>query len=104
MSAVGITNENQSIISETITGFMNAKKYRNEAVSSSESPHMNGNNATSYRQDTATSNHTAQKGGQNTNNRDDMSQLSYNHFGNINNCLHRSLAKVTTKEVNMAWD
>ena len=44
---------------------------------------MNGRNVGENRQSAATANCPDQMGGHNSNNRDDMSQLSYDHFGNI---------------------
>ena len=41
MSAVNITTENQYMVAETITVFINAQQYQNEAVSSSGNPNRN---------------------------------------------------------------
>ena len=40
----------------------------------------------------------------NANNRDDMSQISYNNFGNITNRLTKVLEKVADKEVSVVGD
>ena len=83
---------------------MNAHRSHNEYDSISGSPNINVINEGSNRQASATANRPEQIGGQNENNREDMSQTSYDNFGNIINWLTKGLAKVTTKELIMAWD
>ena len=82
---VGLTTENQSVVAANITGFINEQHNQNEAVSSSRSPPMKGSNAGVNRHPVNTMNFPAQMGGQNANNKVDMSQISYDHFGNIIN-------------------
>ena len=43
-------------------------------------------------------------GGQNTNNRYYMRQISYNYFGNITICFPKGLVNVTFNEASMEWD
>ena len=73
------------MVAVAITGFMNAHIADNEFVSSSGSTHMKGSNVGVDRKSAATENCLAQIGGHNTNTRDYMTQISYYHFGIINN-------------------
>ena len=52
----------------------------------------------------STDNPPERMGDHNANNRYDMSQISYNHFGDIFNLIPEGIAKVTIKEVRLAWD
>ena len=99
-SIVRLTNETQYIVAETITCFMNARKSQNEAGSSRINTHMNGSNTGANRQDEYTENRPVQMEGYNANNKDNTSQISYNHFEKIINWLPKGLAKVT---VNKSW-
>ena len=85
MISVGITTENQYVVAATIPGFINAQRAHNEFGIRSRNTHMNGSNTGGIRQDAATVNHPEHMGGQNSSNRYGMSQISYNHFGNIIN-------------------
>ena len=86
--AVDITTEKQSVVETTITGFWDTHRSQNEAGSSSGNPHINSIISGSNKQSAVTANRQAYMGGQNANNRDDMSQISYDHFGKIINMLH----------------
>ena len=67
----------------TITGFMNSQRAQNEAGSSSIIPNMNSSNTGANIQASVTVNRPAQMGGQNSNNRDDTSQILHGRFGEI---------------------
>ena len=84
-SIVRLTTETQYIVAETITCFMNARKAQNEAGSIRINTHMNGSNTGANRQAESTENRPVQMGGHNANNRDNTSQISYNHFEKIIN-------------------
>ena len=85
MSAVDLRAENQSVVATTITVFINAQLSHNESRTISRSHHMNGIYAGGNRQAAATAKRPAQIGGHNSNNRDDINQISYDHFGNLIN-------------------
>ena len=87
----------------TITGFMNAQRSQNEAFSTRGNTYMNSSNTGVKRYAAATVNLPAHMGGQNTNNRDDVSKISYNSFGSITNWLPRVISKVTFNEVSVVW-
>ena len=58
---------------------------------------MNISNAEANRKAASTANRPAKMGDHNENKRDDRNQISYNHFGEIINRLHKGLSKVTSK-------
>ena len=103
-SAVGLTTENQSVVAETITGFMNLQIAYNESGINVGNPLTNGNNDGANIKAAAIVNHQEQTGGQNSNNRDNTSKISYAHFGNNINRLPKGLENVTVKEVSMVWE
>ena len=94
-------NENQFVVKSEIMGFMNAQQAQNEAFGRSGSPHINGGNTGGNRHFSEKKNLPKQIWGKNTNNRDDMSQISYYRFGSIINWLPKGLAKFTINEVNV---